>query len=85
MNNFEIVMEVISLEESGYHLADNQRDLTLIQKIFLFKAWPVYNNEVKREQAQQQDTTSTSPRPSPKVDPGWGKRQQEKRKQYMEK
>ena len=73
MNNFELVMEVCGLDEAGYKLAGNQRDLTIIQKLFIAKAWPIFNNEMQR----QYDTEKEPSKPNPE----WTKRQEEKREQ----
>ena len=72
-------MEVCGLQEIGIHLVEHQRDLTVIQKLFLFYAYPVYQKE--KDRMMNNNNSDTAPERPVKVDPNWAKRQEQKRKQ----
>lgn len=57
--NEELSMEIVSLQDLGYMLADNQRDLTLIQKLFLTFAVPMVREKQEKE-SNNENTNSTS-------------------------
>jgi hypothetical protein len=52
-------MEICGLNELGYPLAPTQGELTLLQKSFLFHAYPVFN-ERQRELAESNQGNSDS-------------------------
>lgn len=43
--NIPLCLEICSLNELGYPLEQNQRDLTLTQKLFLIHAYPIFNQK----------------------------------------
>ena len=57
--NKHICLEVCSLNEIGYPLEQNQRDLTLIQKVFLMKAYPIFNDAQKEASKEPEKETTT--------------------------
>lgn len=54
--NKHIAFEVVGLMDVGYMLADNQADLTLIQKLFLIKAIPLVRKEQEKVNSNNNDT-----------------------------
>lgn len=61
--NKDFAIEVCSLHEAGFKLADSQRDLTFKQLLFLNEAYPVYNKHIK-ELSENEDNTSPSEKES---------------------
>lgn len=49
-NDKYFVIEVISLHESGFKLVELQKDLTVVQKIFLKFAYPIFNEHMNKLQ-----------------------------------
>jgi len=76
--NFNLALEVCGLEEIGYKLETHQRDLTIVQKLFLLYAYPVYQNEMERQSKNKNNNDNNQ---DLKVDPNWAKRQKQKREQ----
>jgi hypothetical protein len=60
--NEHIILEVCFLDELGYHLAPCQSDLTLDQKLFLFKAYPRFREMQKKNQSKSSGGTSIGER-----------------------
>lgn len=57
--NKQLCLEICSLNELGYHLEPNQRDLTFIQKLFLMEAYPIFNQareDTNKEPESSNDT-----------------------------
>ena len=54
-------IEIVSLQDLGYMLADNQRDLTLIQKLFLTFAVPMVREKQENESTKESTTPTTTP------------------------
>lgn len=63
-NNKDLVLEVCALEEKGYHLAEDQKSLTTIQKLFLALGYPIFNKEIearhKKSERNPHDKNSIS-------------------------
>lgn len=57
--NPNLAIEVCSLQEAGFKLANYQRDLTFKQLLFLNEAYPIYNKHIK-ELSENDDNTSSS-------------------------
>lgn len=53
-------IEIVSLQDLGYMLADNQRDLTLIQKLFLTFAVPMVREKQENESTKESTTPTSS-------------------------
>lgn len=69
-------MEVCGLEEIGYKIGDKQKDLTLLQKLFLLHAYPIFYEEQKRQNENNKEPSTPK---SNSIDPNWLKRQKDKR------
>ncbi len=61
--NRSLAIEICNLHEAGFKLADYQRDLTFIQKLFLNEAYQIYNKHVK-DLSENEDNTSPSEKDS---------------------
>jgi len=59
-SNQALAIEVCSLNEVGYPLTNTQRDLTTVQKVFLFHAYEIYNQKAKEETTKNREG-KTSP------------------------
>lgn len=72
-------MEVCGLNELGYPLAPTQGELTLLQKSFLFHAYPIFNQRQREhaESNQGNNDSSTADREA------WKKRYMEMRKRKV--
>lgn len=57
--NKDLCIEICSLTEKGYLLTDNQRDLTLIQKLFYSLAYPVFD-EAQKEAMESEERGGSS-------------------------
>ena len=57
--NKNLVTEVCGLNELGYPLASCQADLTIIQKHFLFKAYPIFR-ELQRGEGERERSGRSS-------------------------
>lgn len=58
--NEEISTEIVTLQDIGYMLADNQGDLTLLQKIFLATAVPIVREKQEKESEKQTNNNNAS-------------------------
>ena len=59
-NNKNTAIEIVTLQDLGYMLADNQADLTIKQKIFLNHAIPMVREEQEKEQNKSNNTNTAS-------------------------
>ena len=62
--NPNLAIEVCSLQEAGFKLADYQRDLTFKQLLFLNDAYPIYNKHIKELSENEDDSSSASDKES---------------------
>ncbi len=59
-NNKNTAIEIVTLQDLGYMLADNQADLTIKQKIFLNHAIPMVREEQEKQQENANKTNTAS-------------------------
>lgn len=59
-NNKNTAIEIVTLQDLGYMLADNQADLTIKQKLFLNIAIPMVREEQEKEQERTNKGASAS-------------------------
>lgn len=71
-------MEVCGLNELGYPLATTQGELTLLQKSFLFHAYPIFNQRQREHAESNRDNNDSA------VDrEAWKKRYMEMRERKL--